>query len=299
VHELIQNLSKETQMLNASVAEEARRNLKAAVENLTEASERSMALSLELYELRRESSHQLIPKVESFINSLAATPKEFDKTFKEYRVEVESFDTLVHEVEAQQHEAEVKGGTAAGVGTAAGLATAFAAPAGAIALATTFGTASTGAAISTLSGAAATNAALAWLGGGALAAGGSGIAGGTGLLALAGPVGLGLAALCIAGGAVYVRTKNNSIADEANEQRKAIEARRHATEAVAADISSLRDLTKMQVAGMRSLLATVMDNAQKDYRMFDKSRKEMLAALVNHVHILSSLLNKRIAAGDC
>lgn len=285
-------------MLNGGVVEQARNELKKSVDLLTTESERAMGLSLELYELRSDSSHKLIPQAEAFVNSLASKPKKFDKTFHEYGLELKSFDGLVHSVDVKRHDAEVKGGTAAGVGTAAGAATAFAAPAAAMAVATTFGTASTGVAISTLSGAAATNAALAWLGGGALAAGGSGMAGGSTLLALAGPVGLGIAALCVVGGAVYVRSKNTSIAEEANERRKEVEARRRQTKGVSVEIEKLRDLTKVQVAGMRRLLAKVTDNAPSDYREFDDDRKQALAALVNHVHVLGKLLNQRVGSGE-
>jgi hypothetical protein len=285
-------------MLNGGVAEQARNELKKSVDLLVAASEHAMALSLELHELRAKSSHKLIPKIEAFVNSLAAKPKEFDKTFLEYRLQLDAFDGLVKTVDVQRHDAEVKGSAVAGAGVAAGAATAFAAPAAAMAVATTFGTASTGVAISALSGAAATNAALAWLGGGALAAGGSGIAGGSGLLALAGPVGLGIAALCLAGGAAYVRSKNTAITFEANERRKEVKSRQRRTEAVAVEISLLRDLTKTQVAGMRRLLAQVSDRAPNDYREFDENRKQGLAALVNHVHVLGKLLNRRVGGSD-
>jgi hypothetical protein len=285
-------------MLNGDAAQKARDALKKSVERLTAESEQAMSLSLDLYDLRSKSSKDLIPQIEAFINSLAARPKEFDKTFQEYKVELKTFEDVVQSVDKQRHDAEVRGGTAAGIGTAAGAATAFAAPAAAMAVATTFGTASTGTAISALSGAAATKAALAWLGGGALAAGGSGVAGGTSLLALAGPVGLGLAALCVVGGAAYVRKKNAQIAEEAGEKRKGVEAHRRKTKAVALEIEKLRDLTKMQVSGMRRLLVTVKDGAPRDYREFDDSRKQTLAALVNHVHVLGALLNKRVGSDN-
>jgi hypothetical protein len=285
-------------MLNGDLAEKARKDLEQAIQAHTDVAERATEVSLELYELRKKTSHKLIPAVEQFVSSLAATPKEFDKAFEEFRIQVAAFDSLVEEVTDALHDVAVKGGVSAGAGVAAGAATAFAAPTAAMAIATTFGTASTGTAISALSGAAASNAALAWLGGGALAAGGGGMSGGTALLALAGPVGLGLAAVCAAGGAIYVRSKNTSIAEEANGRRAEVEARRLETEVARIEVGKILDLTKQQVSGIRQLFDQVKDNSPTSYKLFDSGRKHQLGALINHVRILGQLLNRKITSGE-
>lgn len=285
-------------MLNKTLADEARDQLVAAVERLQKSTDDANKLCVELHEVRQSSSHELIPQVEAFVNSLAARPKEFDRTFAEFHIERGAFDTVVHKVEQQLSDALKTSSGAAGAGTAVGAATVLGAPAAAMAIATTFGTASTGVAISTLSGAAAANAALAWLGGGALVAGGSGMAGGSTLLALAGPVGWGLAAVSLAGGAVYYRMKNTAIAEEATTKCAEVEMRRRATDGACREILSLLEITKTQVAGMKSLLAAVRVDAPADYRLFDSSRKQMLGALVNHVHTLCHLLNKTVGEAD-
>lgn len=289
---------KETEVLNGDLAEEARKGLEDAVKTHADVVERATEVSVELYKLRKKASHKVIPLVEEYVNSLANSPKEFDKTFKEFHIQVAAFDKAVQQVEEALTDAAVKGGAGAGAGIAAGAATAFAAPTAAMAIATTFGTASSGAAISTLSGAAATNAALAWLGGGALAAGGGGMAGGSALLALAGPVGLGLAAVCAAGGAIYVRSKNTAIAEEANSRRQEVEARRAATEAACVEVGEILKLTKTQVNGIRKLLAQVVDGAPSSYNLYDDERKLKLAAVINHVRTLGQLLNRRLAVGE-
>lgn len=285
-------------MLNGDLAEKARKGLEDAVRAHADVAERATEISVELYELRKKTSHKLIPVVEDFVSSLAATPKEFDKAFEEFRIQVAVFDSLVEEVTEALHDAAINGGVGAGAGIAAGAATAFAAPTAAMAIATTFGTASTGTAISALSGAAASNAALAWLGGGALAAGGGGMSGGSALLALAGPVGLGLAAVCAAGGALYVRSKNSDIAEEANKRRLAVDARRLATEVARVEVGKILDLTKQQVSGIRLLLDQVKDNAPGNYALFDSERKKRLGALINHVRTLAQLLNRRIGTDE-
>lgn len=285
-------------MLNGDLAETARKDLEKAINAHADVAERATEVSIELYELRKKTSHKLIPQVEEFVNSLAAAPKEFDKTFEEFRIQVAAFDNIVERVTESLHDTAIKGGAGAGAGIAAGAATAFAAPTAAMAIATTFGTASTGTAISALSGAAATNAALAWLGGGALAAGGGGMASGSALLALAGPVGLGLAAVCAAGGALYVRTKNTAIAEEANSRRREVDLRRAATEAARIEVGKILELTKLQANGLRALLGAVQDGAPGSYEQFDSDRKQKLGALINHIRTLGQLLSRRPEIGE-
>jgi hypothetical protein len=175
----------------------------------------------DLFLLRQKCSKDLIARGEHFINRLANTPKEFDKSWSELKAEIAEFDDVVEKLEEEYRASHVgKGTAAAGVAVGAGVA-AFA-PTAALAIATTFGTASTGTAIATLSGAAATNAALAWLGGGALAAGGGGMSAGSALLALAGPVGWGIGAVGIAGGTLLARRKNGKIIDQAQTEEREV-----------------------------------------------------------------------------
>ena len=123
------------------------------------------------------------------------------------------------------------------------------------------------------------------------------MAGGSAFLALAGPVGLGLAAVCAVGGALYVRSKNASIAEEANGKRQQVEAQRAATEVVRVEIGEILDLTKQQASGIRSLLSAVKADAPASYRDFDSDRKEKLGAVINHVRVLGELLGRRIGPG--
>ncbi|MEH7148376.1 hypothetical protein V7098_26850, partial [Priestia megaterium] len=157
-------------MLNNVLKKEAIEKLEQAVNEYEKTSKNLQNDAIKLHNIRAYSV-DIIQKVEAYINTLANTPKEFEKSFEQVLVNLKSFKVLS---EISYDEKEMLklagGGTAAGV--TAGVATAAFAPTAAMAIATTFGTASTGAAISTLSGAAATNAALAWLGGGTILAGG-------------------------------------------------------------------------------------------------------------------------------
>ncbi|MDR2013996.1 MAG: hypothetical protein LBP99_00015 [Azoarcus sp.] len=281
-------------MLNKDAAKAASNRLQAAVEEHSKCLEEAIEHSERLYAVRKESSYGIVTDVETYVNSLANTPKEYDRTFAEYRVERTAFDGLVAKVDVQLCDIAIKGVGGAGAGIATGAATAFMGPTAAIAIATTFGTASTGAAITTLSGAAATNAALAWLGGGAIAAGGGGMVAGNALLALAGPVGWTLAGLAFAGGAVWVAHSNSKVADETNTIRLKVEAAIRSLKASTHSISELYNLTYQHVAGMEKILKELVKQKITDYREMSEKNKCLLIALVNHIQTLSSLLNKTI-----
>ncbi len=282
-------------MLNRELAANARNRLQEAVKSHGIQSANVTRLSTELFELRRETSHGLVAEVEAYVNTLASVPKEFSRAFSAYKVELRTFAGVVDGVDVKLHDTTVKGGVGAGAGVAAGAATALLGPTAAMAIATTFGTASTGTAIATLSGAAATNAALAWLGGGALLAGGGGMSAGGALLALAGPVGWALAAAAATGSAAYVSHANAKTAEEADAKRLPVEAEIRSLKHANVEITKLLALTREHVNGMQSLLKTLKHSAPDSYRKFAEKQKEQIGALVNHVQILSELLNKKIA----
>jgi hypothetical protein len=174
----------------------------------------------QLYDIRLKSV-RAIESIERLINSIANTPKKFEVTLAQAKIERMKFrQTEEYAVEA--HKDAVISGASVAAGVAGGAAIASMAPTAAMWVATTFGTASTGTAISTLSGAVATKAALAWLGGGVLAAGGGGMAGGQALLALAGPIGWGISAVTTAGSLIAWGRRNKIVLDEAVEEAKKI-----------------------------------------------------------------------------
>ncbi|QIN62588.1 hypothetical protein SBC1_26040 [Caballeronia sp. SBC1] len=281
-------------MLNREAASTARNQLEAAAKEYDKRQGEVQALATALYNLRRDSSELLIGAVETYVNSLASTPKEFDRAFAEYKVEYHTFEGVIAEVDRQMHDINVTGGAATGVGVAAGASTALLAPTAAMAIATTFGTASTGTAIASLSGAAATNAALAWLGGGALAAGGGGMSAGGALLALAGPIGWTMAGAAVVGGGLFVWRANGKVATDAHERRIPIEKGIASLRIAAGEIDGLKHLTLIHTIGMKSLLGKLQQTAPADYGQFSTESKEALGALINHVRSLSALLNKTV-----
>lgn len=248
-----------------------------------------------LFDIRQKSGKKIITPVENFVNTLANSPKEFDKSFALYKAEFKVFNELIDTFKAESTSAETKSNVGAGAGIAAGVGTAALMPAAAMAVATTFGTASTGAAIAGLSGAAATNAALAWLGGGALAAGGGGMAGGAAFLALAGPIGIGIGVVGVIGSGLFASSKNKEITEKANKHRAKILTAYAKLKAAHLEIDKMISLTDAHNLGVKKLLNNLSLSAPKDYNNFTDQQKDKLGALINHIESLAKLLNKKVA----
>lgn len=282
-------------MLNSSVRREAIEALKNAVNRHESIRKNVERASVQLFKQRQRAAGEVIERVEEYVNLLANSPKEFDKSVAEYRIEVGRFDTTVQRLEIDAARSTKIGSATGTAGAAAGVGVAALGPAAAMAVATTFGTASTGAAISALSGAAATNAALAWLGGGAIAAGGGGMAAGNALLALAGPVGWTIGGLALAGSATYLHVRNRQHAEEATQKRIRVEAEIRSLGTANREIQGLGQRTKDHSEGCLAGLDWLTNHAPKDYRQFNQEHKERLAALINHIRSLGELLKSKVA----
>lgn len=280
-------------MLRGSERKEALASLKSATNRYEVQAKDTQDEITALFLLRQKCSKDLIARGENFVNRLANTPKEFDKSWSELKAEIAEFDNVVEKLEEEYRASHIgKGTAAAGVAVGAGVA-AFA-PTAALAVATTFGTASTGTAIATLSGAAATNAALAWLGGGALAAGGGGMSAGSALLALAGPIGWGIGAAGIAGGTLLARRKNGKIIDEAQQEERQVRAKASELRVIERGAQELKMLTSDHYHGTESIIDVLEKTAPQDYCQFNTHQKDQLGALINHINALSKLINKKI-----
>lgn len=282
-------------MFNGEAKKVAMERLESSHNSYKRIADRLTGASEELFSLRQTSSVQLIKDVEAFINSLANSPKEFDKTFAEYKTEVNAFDEAVHSVEVQELDVAIKTRASTIAGVSAGIGTAAFAPTAAMAIATTFGTASTGVAISSLSGAAASSAALAWLGGGALAVGGGGMSAGSTLLAASGPVGWGIGIAALIGGGVFYAYKSGQIAENATGMIQSIEEHTAKLTVAQHQVDRLCSLTVEHVRGTSSMLTKLKTSAPADYAQYDSDAKATMAALINHIRSLSKLINETVS----
>lgn len=281
-------------MLNSFLKKEAVAKLKKEVTDYENTQKNVQKAAVNLHN-SRISALEVIENVESYINSIANTPKEFDKEFDTIRFNIASFKALSEITYDEKLMIKIAGGgTAAGV--AAGVATAAFAPTAAMAIATTFGTASTGAAISGLSGAAATNAALAWLGGGALAAGGGGMAAGNTLLALAGPIGWGIGAASLVAGGVFASKKNKDAAIKADKERLEIVKERRKIDAIQYEIVELTSTTKKLMNELYKMITIFTNSAQEitSFEQYSSDQRQELIAIINNTTSLSKLFMKEI-----
>lgn len=304
-------------MFNSFSCNQAIRKLENAVELHEQVGHEVVQASERLFAQRRRSV-DIIESVEEYVNLIANSPKKFDKTIAEFRVEVNRFDGAIERFQADAARVATVGGATGAAGAFAGAGVAALAPSAAMAIATTFGTASTGTAISALSGAAATNAAVAWLGGGALAAGGGGMAGGSAFLALAGPVGWTIGGAALLGSGIYLYSQNQRQAEEAAERRMEVEAQTRSLQAASREITETRRHTTTVADGCRDDLRWLKEHPPKrrfdrlcsmveklrgrapcdpnDYRRFSREQKLRLAALINLARSLGALLNKEVVS---
>lgn len=282
-------------MLNGELKKEALNRLKSADQEYQKIAANVTKQAAELYEVRKSTAQQVIQDCENYINTLANSPKEFDKSVSDFKVEFSKFTKVVERFNADSDRAAVVSGSLAGAGAAAGVGVAALGPTAAIAIATTFGTASTGTAISALSGAAAANAALAWLGGGAVAIGGGGMAAGNALLALAGPIGWAIGGTALAGSALWTREKNAEIAQKANKESAKIKSKTAALKTAITEITKLLALTHEHANGVNNDLNYLKSDAPDNYLHFNIEQKQKLAALNNNIQALSKLLNKKLS----
>ncbi len=246
----------------------------------------------QLYVLRQSGVAQ-IEQIEYLINSIANTPKEFEKNISVIKNERIRF-RKTEEYAAEAYRTALKTGAGAASGVGMGAAIASMAPTAAMWVATTFGTASTGTAISALSGAVATKAALAWLGGGALAAGGGGMAAGQALLALAGPIGWGISAGTTIVSIVTMGVKNKKISEEAIEEAKKITlagAQLHETGAI---VMQIHNETEVLLTNIKEQFLQTSEFSDVDYSSLSNDEQLLLGTLVNNTMSLAQLLNKTV-----
>lgn len=280
-------------MLNSKVKKENIKKLKYWMERYDFVIENTQYNCAKLCDIRLKGV-KLIRIVEKYINTIANTPKSFEKDFSTINLNIDHFESILNDIKKEERKKQKSGGAmgAAGAMGAVGV-TAFG-PSIAMSIATTFGTASTGAAISSLSGAAATNAALAWLGGGALTAGGGGIAAGNALLALAGPLGWAIGGTAAAGSLVFASKKNKEIAEEAHNKTIEIEKMTAKFRAINKYIQELYDKTIEQGKGINKLYKKLSETKITDYNEFSQEEQYELGTLVNNINAFSSLLNKTL-----
>lgn len=279
-------------MFNSKLKEESLKKLEKTLGEYNALMEKTQKNSFDLL-LKRKEAIDIIYQIETYINKLANSPKEFQKKFEEINIELRKFYTAA-ELKTESIKTDFIGGGIAGAGIMAGMGVAAFMPTVAMGVATTFGTASTGTAIASLSGAAATNAALAWLGGGALAAGGGGMAAGNAFLAMAGPIGWGIGVSTLIGASLYSSSKNREIAEKANLETFRIFKKNREFSLINTEIEQMIEITKNLKLNTKNLFDKLNLLDKYNYEEFTEEEQYELGILVNMTKGLAESLNKTV-----
>ena len=282
-------------MFNASLKKQALKIHEDMVNSYNESYKAMSHVCERLYETRTDSV-KTIQVIQTVINSIANTPKEFTTTFGQVEKELANFkETERYAQEA--YDVSVKAGVNIAGGMAAGIGIASMAPTAMMSIATTFGTATTGTAISALSGAVAQKAAYAWLGrtfAGFAVKQGAGMAAGQAFLALAGPIGWGITATSAGVSLISMTGKNKEIADKAIEEAKEIAKAREELDEVTAKVDDLRDRTLLLLNDLNQQKTRILGFTNADYAVLGGDHKKFLGTLVNNTQTLAALLNTAI-----
>lgn len=248
-------------MFNNDLKKEAIKKLEDAIANNEEKIEEVKTKKpSELFKIRQKSAG-IIQPAEDFVNQLANTPKEFDKTFSVFEKNYQTFK----EISNLNFDDFIR-------------------------------SAFTSSAIASLFGVLATNvatlSALSFGGAATLSVGGMTV--GSRLLALAGPIGIGISAVTLVGSGLYASKKNKKIAENVHKTRAKVENHLAELKVAIVKIHRLIDLTDEHQNGVSEILLTLKSNAPNDYQDYSSTQKNFLASLINHVQSLSKLLNKKV-----
>lgn len=280
-------------MFNSGYKKEALNCLKKASEEHKKEYEKTIKNVENLHDSRVDASN-FIKKVESYINSIANTPKNFKKDIDELSLNLRNFQDEVEKLEIKSNNIGKMSGGMAGTGVLTGAGIAAFGPTAAMAIATTFGTASTGTAIATLSGAAATNAALAWLGGGALAVGGGGIVAGETFLALAGPVGWAIGGAALLGGGMLASSKNKKLAHEAEASTRKVKRETEQLLEISYKVKNIRKEISDFIECLEPTFNICINSGCLDYKSMKNNQKQQLKFIINTTKALSEKLTEKI-----
>jgi len=104
-------------MLNNDLKKESIKALEKSIEKYEEQAGIIKNKAEKLFTIRQSSSEDIILSVEKYINKLSNTPKEFNKSFLQYKSEFQVFSNVIESFNVESVDAEIKagGGAVAGV----------------------------------------------------------------------------------------------------------------------------------------------------------------------------------------
>ncbi len=97
--------SKELKMFNHGLQEKARAKMESADKEYQIVATDVTKKAAELYEKRKATAKQTIQACEEYVNTLANSPKEFDKAVSEFKVEFAKFTEVIEKINNEADEA--------------------------------------------------------------------------------------------------------------------------------------------------------------------------------------------------
>ena len=122
-------------IFNSKARREAIERLQAVLERHEAVRKQMEGASVELYHLRMKTAVDVIEDVEEHVNLLANSPKEFDTSVAEFRIEANRFQETVDRLENQAARSGRIGGATGVAGATAGIGVAALGPSEAMAVA--------------------------------------------------------------------------------------------------------------------------------------------------------------------
>lgn len=235
----------------------------------------------------KKRSVELIESIESFVNSIAKTPKSYNKDMAEISFNRQSFNDLLVVAEQEKKKA-IKNGAIIGAATiGAGAIAAYVAPNAITWVTATFGTTASTTAIASLSGVGAASAGTATIGGATVA----GAAGGKAALALLGPIGIGLAVTGIGFSLAYFLRKKKLINEKIKTETMSINEKTEKLQETELAISLMREKIINIYTELRRQFFELDELGIYDYDEYSLEQKEKLGSLVNNTKTIAVLIN--------
>ena len=248
-------------MFNSSERRKAIEDLNNSVEEHEIVRKQVERASVQLFRQRQRAVSNVVRPVEEYVALLANSPKEFDKSVAEFRVEADRFSGNVRDFETEAASSTKIGSATGAAGAMAGVGVAALGPSAAMAIAT----------------------------------GGGGMVGGSALMALAGPVGWGIGGAALVGSGLYLNSRNKRFARVATEQRIRVEAEIRLLRTALKEIEGIFERTEERIKGCLDELAWLNGHAGGNYQRFSQGQKQRLTSLLDHIRPLSKLLNEEVA----
>lgn len=260
---------------------------------------REMCRECELLYYTRKEALNRISKADEIINSIANSPKDFEKRFGEINQQVKQF-AQTEEYAEEAYTNAVISGASIFAGVAASSAFSTVAPHVAMEIALNYGTTQSGKAISTLPSKAAQKAAVAWIGRmtkGIATKGvvtGAGTAAGKSFLSLAGPISWTISGATTVASLASLSSKNLRTTENVKQKTKEIIKQQYEVSKKTQEVINLNKKITACYKQMDKQILEASKYEKMSYSRLNEQVQIFLHTFVNNTYSLSAMLNTTI-----